>query len=83
MGITGAIVGGLAAGAAASKVLSPKMSGAPTPPDTQEVEPVAVDAAQRQRRRTRRMGGRSGTVLTGPEGVQTGQTYEGTTLLGS
>jgi hypothetical protein len=83
MGVSAAIIGGLAAGAVASKVMAPKPSSPPSPPDTTETEPAAVDAAARQRRRTRRMGGRSGTVLTGPEGVQTGQTYEGTTLLGS
>lgn len=82
MGITAAIIGGAAFGAVASKALRPKVPNPPPEPEAKEPEKAAVDAAAKQRRRTRAMGNRSGTVLTGQQGVATGQTYQGTTLLG-
>ena len=59
---------------------------APTPgkmpdfPDNIDKEGSAADAAKRARRQPR--GGRGGTIMTGPVGVENGQSYSGNTLLG-
>jgi hypothetical protein len=46
-----------------------------------EAEAKAVDVSQRTARRAKR-GGRQDTILTTPAGVETGNMYQGQTLLG-
>ena len=86
MGVTVPLIAAAVGGAAVATAMKPRVPGAPPPPTTtkpEEVEPQAVDAESKQRRRTRASANRSGTVLTGDQSMsETGNTYAGSTLLG-
>lgn len=80
MGISAAMAMSMAVGAMAVSNMAPTPGKMPDLPDLLPKDKPAADAASRQRRQPR--GGRSGTILTGPTGVENGQQYNGNTLLG-
>lgn len=80
MGVSAAImIGSMVVGQAVSN-MAPTPGKLPDFPENIDKEGPAADAVKRARRQPR--GGRSGTIMTSPSGIENGQSYSGNTLLG-